>query len=325
MAPTLRLAILILFVLTQGTSTTLFGRVASDSASRKIIRFDLQLYQAIEAESNDSVAKLSSRYPQYMKIYSEGVINRSPQLLLNFFSNKFLRTLYSNAINKVADVSELEQSIFAAFDSLKSIGATSIIPKVYMHVSGMNQSIVVGDGFISISIDKYMGADFPMYKRYLPDYQSRLMVPEKIVSDCIRAWLYTEYPFTARDKSLREYMLYEGRILVVLSKIFPEEQWPLLFGYTEREWAWANNNVNNLWDYFNRRNLWINQDPNTIVRYMNEAPSSTFLAPDAPDRLGLFLGWKVADRYWKAASPRTIHDAMKANAATILNTVGTME
>lgn len=325
MAPTLRLTILTLFILTQAPSASLFGQSASEAAGRKIIRFDQQLFQAIEAESNDSVAKLGSRYPQYMKIYCDGVVNRSPQLLLNFFSNKFLRTLYSDALNKFTDVSELEQSIFAAFDSLKAIGGTSVIPKVYMHVSGMNQSIVVGDGFISISIDKYMGADFPMYKRYLPEYQSRQMVPRKIVSDCIRAWLYTEYPFTARDKSLREYMFYEGRILVVMSKIFPEEQWPIMLGYDEREWAWANNNVKNLWDYFNKKNLWINQDPNTIVRYMNEAPSSTFLAPDAPDRLGLFLGWKVADRYWKAASPRTIHDGMKANATTILSAIGTME
>ncbi|MCD7849188.1 MAG: hypothetical protein LUH63_05295 [Parabacteroides sp.] len=49
-----------------------------------------------------------------------------------------------------------------------------------MHVSGFNQNVLVGDSLLSISIDKYLGEEYPLYQEFFYDFQSRLMTPGHI-------------------------------------------------------------------------------------------------------------------------------------------------
>ena len=53
-----------------------------------------------------------------------------------------------------------------------------------------NQSVVVGDSILGFSIDKYMGADYPLYKRFYYDYQCRSMEPDRIVPDCFTCYVH---------------------------------------------------------------------------------------------------------------------------------------
>ena len=55
-------------------------------------------------------------------------------------------------------------------------------------VSCLNQSIIVSDTLIGISLDKYLGADFPLYAEYYTAEQRAQMTREAIVQDAINAY-----------------------------------------------------------------------------------------------------------------------------------------
>lgn len=68
------------------------------------------------------------------------------------------------------------------------------VPHFYAQIAALNQSVVVGDSILGFSIDKYMGADYPLYKRFYYDYQCRSMEPDRIVPDCFTFYLLSQYP-----------------------------------------------------------------------------------------------------------------------------------
>ena len=41
-----------------------------------------------------------------------------------------------------------------------------MIPMIYTQISAFNESIVLSDSVLGISLDKYMGEDYPLYKRF---------------------------------------------------------------------------------------------------------------------------------------------------------------
>lgn len=284
----------------------------------KIVRFDRRLYEAIENQSQPSVDKLARTYPSFMKVYSDGVIKRPMSELMAFFNNASLMALYGDAVKAFEDVSELEKELQVAFVKMNQLLNRREIPQVYMHVSGISQSIVVGEGFVSISIDKYLGTDYPLYKKYLYDYQSKLMVKERIVSDCVRAWLYSEFPFSPKDKNLLTYMLYEGRIMTILQSVFSDKPSAVLFGYTPEEWNRAIANEKRTWAFIVGQKHLYSQDPILIAKFINEGPNSGFLSPDMPDRQGIFIGTRIAEAYKKGASSMTVDRYMEETPQDLL-------
>ncbi len=86
------------------------------------------------------------------------------------------------------------------------------IPALYMHVSGFNQNVLVGDSLLSLSIDKYMGEDYPLYQDFSMTINAVRCNPSHVVPDYIAGWLMSEYPFNGNENVLLDRMIYEGKI-----------------------------------------------------------------------------------------------------------------
>ena len=87
-----------------------------------------------------------------------------------------------------------------------------------MHVSGFNQNVLVGDSLLSLSIDKYMGKDYPLYQDFFYDSQKLKMQRGLVVPDYLAGWLMSEYPFAGKENVLLDRMIYEGKIKYLLSQ-----------------------------------------------------------------------------------------------------------
>jgi hypothetical protein len=68
------------------------------------------------------------------------------------------------------------------------------VPTVYTQIGSFDQSIVVADGSLGISLDKYLGSDYPFYQQNYSDRQRRMMVRSMIVPDCLAFYLLSLYP-----------------------------------------------------------------------------------------------------------------------------------
>ena len=140
----------------------------TSAAPVKINRFDKELLKLVETNDSSMQAKLVREYPQMLDILGKGILNmKSPAMpgffdkLANYYSEPTLKGLYTDAVRQYDNVSQIEQALGNGFTWLKTCFPSMQIPAIYMHVSGFNQNVLVGDSLLSISIDKYLGEEYP--------------------------------------------------------------------------------------------------------------------------------------------------------------------
>lgn len=108
-----------------------------------------------------------------------------------------------------------------AFKRLEAEDKNFVTPKIYAQNSAFNQSIVVGDSLIGISLDKYMGADYPAYKKYFYENQRATMEPSRIVQDCLYFYLNQQFPPTRLRirHTLGQWLIHQGKIAWVVAQL----------------------------------------------------------------------------------------------------------
>ena len=93
--------------------------------------------------------------------------------------------------NKIADINE---DMASAFERLQDEMPALEVPHIYAQIGSFDQSIIVADGSLGISLDKYLGSDYPFYQQNYSDSQRRMMVRSMIVPDCLAFYLLSLYP-----------------------------------------------------------------------------------------------------------------------------------
>lgn len=128
---------------------------------------------------------------------SEVDINKK---LLDFYQDSTLQNVIYAAETEYADMSDLNDQLKKAFAKLRKEIPEIEIPTFYAQIGAFDQSIVVDDKAIGISLDKYLGKDFPIYKRFYEKEQLESMSREYIVPDCIVFYLISMFPMANFDE-----------------------------------------------------------------------------------------------------------------------------
>ena len=218
-------------------------------------RFDKDFWQIDTVNIAQGVMILDSLYPEMTDIYLERVVMFGPkdsaqtQLTIGYFlKDTTVAKLYEAALLKFDNVKDLEKDLTMAFRRAHYFFPSLPIPQLYMHLSGFNQSVIVGEDFISLSADNYMGSDFELYKEAnIYEYQRVNMHPGKMASDFMSAYLLSEMPYQPVTNNLLEEMIYRGKMVYALSVLFPKEDEGVLMGYTPQQMAWSKANERNMW------------------------------------------------------------------------------
>lgn len=274
-------------------------------------RFDKALFGLVNSGDEDLQRQLQEAYPQMLDIIGKAVLNiqNSEQSafwdrLINYYSEPTLNSLYRDALQIYNSIEDVEKELGCGFSYLKDQFSELVIPTVYMHVSGFNQNVLVGDGLLSISIDKYLGEDYPLYSDFFYPYQRRKMQRSYIVPDYLTGWLMTELAFAGKENVLLERMIYDGKIKYLLLQALPDRSPAELLGMTEAEYNWCEQHEALLWKAVIERKHLYTPDMLTTEGYFSDAPS-LFLADEAPGNIGGWLGLKIVGLYMKqsGASP----------------------
>jgi hypothetical protein len=83
----------------------------------------------------------------------------------------------------------------------------------------LDQSVIIGNHSLGISLDKYMGKDYPLYQEYYSDAQCMQMTREMILPDALSFYLVSQYPlkdFEGRPQLERD--LHMGKIQWVVNQ-----------------------------------------------------------------------------------------------------------
>lgn len=189
---------------------------SADETSEGLVQVDrYDRLQSLYLTTGDfsALQQMNTGYPQQTRTLIEDVLKlgrvNEPEInvkFLNFYQDTTLQTLIASAEQEYANMDDINEELSSAFSRLKKMIPSIEIPLVYAQIGSLDQSIIVGDGMLGISLDKYLGRDFALYHR--PDYgytdeQRNMMNRQNIVPDCIGFYLLSLYPMP-HDRKLSQ-------------------------------------------------------------------------------------------------------------------------
>ena len=184
------------------------------------------------------------------------------------------------------------------------------MPSIYLFISGFNGSIFFGDELIGIGADMYLGSDYEYYNRVVYDYQKITMRKECIPVDVISAYLFRTLPYTGTKSRLLDQMIYRGKIMYLTAQIFNNLPPYEVMGWTQEQWKWCERYEKEIWHLVMDKRDLFKTESLVLTGYLNDAPFTSEVSQDAPGRLGIWLGWRIAESYMEHNPEVSLQDLM---------------
>lgn len=193
----------------------------------EISRYDRLEYRYLTTGDFSALQTMNTEYPMETRTLIENVLQigeaTDPGInhtLLKFYQDTTLQTIIADAEARYASLDTLNEQLNAAFTRLQKALPDLQVPMVYAQLTALDQSIVVGDHSVGISLDKYLGSDYPLYQRYgFNEQQRQQMSSEYILPDLLTYYLISLYPPRQMEsQTQRERDLYIAKIQWVANK-----------------------------------------------------------------------------------------------------------
>ncbi len=187
-----------------------------------------------------ALQQMNTGYPQQTRTLIEDVLKigrvNEPEInvkFLNFFQDTTLQSLITAVQQEYAKMDDINKDLNSAFEHLQKLLPDMEMPQVYAQIGSLDQSIIVGNGLIGISLDKYLGKNYPLYLRQEYGYteqQREVMTRQFIVPDCVGFYLLSLYPPSAnRQVTQMERDVHVGKVQWVVNKVMKREVFNTLY------------------------------------------------------------------------------------------------
>ncbi len=283
--------------------------VSNVKVDLKIKHLEVDLLHLKKEQILDAIPALKSKYGDFFNIFTYRMIaiggtdqENFPEMLNAFISDTLIQDLAGRVYDRV-DTVKLRGELEMAFKHYKYYFPEKGIPSIFTCISGFNQSVVIAENLIGISLDKYMGSKSRYYVELgLPAYKRRNMCFEKIVPDMMFGWAESEWPKSDKANNLLSQMIHQGKIMYFLDAMFPEMDDTLKMGYTEKQLDFCKRKQASMWTYLAEHKELFSTDRMTIKRYIDDGPYTATFTDASPARTGVWLGWQIVRSYMKEHS-----------------------
>ncbi len=285
-----------------------------------INRFEQDLFKSDFEHLKDSIPFFEKKYGDFFEIFTYKIIaiggTKNPvfsEYLKGFVTDYSINEVYTTVTNDFTDLSDLEQDLSFGFSAFLNYFPQVPTPRFYTFISGFNQSIVTSDSIIGIGLDKYLGLTSSFYQQMnLPLYMRYLMNKERITSDCLKAWLNTNFEMIG-DKNLLNNMIYQGKITWCMSKLMPEAHDSLLLGIEPNKIKWCKSNEEKMWTYLVEYKKLYSTDILTISKFINEGPFTKDFSTESPAKAAVWIGYRIVDGFMNREKNISPDSLMKIN------------
>ena len=288
----------------------------------EIVRFDKDLMnvQCGDAQGTKAdIRVLYDEYPEFMPLWVEDILGIPSadtaylvQQLPAFLNDTLYGFKQTNAREKelFADVRDIEKGLSKAFARIQYLYPETEIPAMYLFVSGFQTPIYFGDELIGIGADMYLGSDYEYYNRVVYEYQKQTMRKECIPVDVVSAYLFRTIPYTSTKSRLLDQMLYRGKVMYLTAQIFDELPGYEVMGWTKEQWNWCVRNERAIWHLVMDKRDLFKTETLVLTSYLNDGPFTSEVSQDSPGRLGIWLGWRIAESYMEHNEGVTLQELM---------------
>jgi len=248
------------------------------------------------------------------------------KLLRRVFATRDYKELKHDVDSVYPGMDKQEAGLTDAFRHIKYYFPQEKLPRVYAFVSGFENQIVNGDGYIGIGLDLFLGGNsrfYPAITNVAPHYLSRNFNAENIVPRVIEGMAREDmFPENDSSKTFLSKMVYRGKILYFMDRILPDVEDTIKIGYTGAQLKWCQDFQSKIWAYFLDEDLLYEQDYNKIQKYFGEAPFTPGLGErnESAPKLAVWTGWQIVRAYMEKHPEVTLQQLMAdLDAQKILN------
>lgn len=188
--------------------------------SRYLTTGDFSALQQMNTDYPIETRTLIEKMLQLGTITDPNISNR----FLMFFQDSTLQSLIADAEAEYANMDDINKQLKESFERLNDWIPGLKQPTFYAQIGALDQSVVIGEHSVGISLDKYMGENYPLYKKYYSAQQRSTMTRNYIVPDCLTFYLLSIYPmanFDNRPQLDRD--LHMGKIMWAVNKSMGKE------------------------------------------------------------------------------------------------------
>lgn len=286
----------------------------SREESFRIVRYD-QLVDDYVATGNIVIwQRMNMEYARETRALIERVLRLGStdtegieDSLRLFYTDPTLVQLRMDVARRFADLSAYEADLDQAFDRLQEEMPDFVRPRVYAQISAFNQSIVVGDSLLGISLDKYLGADYPAYQKYFYENQRASMEAARIVQDCLLFYLHRQYPYKPRHQSLTlgEVLVNQGRVGWVVCQLIHKK--PIdVAAYQPATKAWYTRHEADVWQVLSRPEVLASTDSLLVHSVVMSGDAHPYFTDAHSRGVGFWIGMRLVENYMKSHPEVTV-------------------
>ncbi len=192
----------------------------------KVLRYDRLESRYLTTGDFSALQQMSIDFPMETRMLIEDILQlgevSDPMInsrFLKFYQDSTLQSIVADAEMQYANMDDINSTFSKAFKNLEKMLPSLSRPRIYAQIGALDQSIVVGNGAVGISLDKYLGSDYPLYERYYSKNQRATMKREYIVPDALCFYLLSVFPLKNHDScSQYERDIHMGKIMWVVNK-----------------------------------------------------------------------------------------------------------
>ena len=234
--------------------------------------------------------------------------------------------IYKEAITKI-DQQKLKEDLSSLFAHIQYYFPKFKIPKVYLFSSDLQMAqepvfLEAKNNLLFIDITGFMGENNPNYKG-MEVYFQKSMNPQNILPKVSEIFANELMPRIGTQQKFLNQLIYQGKILILQDAFLPTEPNYLKINYTAKQYDWAKNNEENIYNFFVENNLVYSDDTRLAERFLSIGPFSKFYTEidnESSPQIGRFTGWQICKKYFKAKPDTKLQDFLKIDAQTIFNT-----
>ncbi len=297
----------------------------------KILRFDRELYAGKSKDINQTASILKKKYTNFYDDYIHRMVGNFEYTEQEVIETLYKDQAYTDLTYEVDSVFKtlgpVESELDLAFRYIRHYYPKAKIPNFISFVSGFAVQTPVGDNYIGIGLDMFLGDKSKFYKaivQSVPAYLSRRFSPEYIVPRVTETYAREElFPELDEDRTLISKMIHNGKILYFMDRIL-EESVPdsVKIGYTGNQVVWCKTFESDIWAFYLQNNLLFETDYQKIQVYLSEGPFTPGLGEknESAPKLGIWTGWQIVRKYMTENKDVTLQQLMaEQDAQKILN------
>lgn len=310
--------LILLAALASCTRNPLKVDISDVNISLTVRHFDAELLQLDTARIDADLPALRKRYGDFFDLFTYRMIGiggpEQPGFqteLKAFISDSMIRSVEKNVAVKI-DTVALRKKMELAFRHYKYYFPEKQIPVIYTCISGFNQSVVVAENLIGVSLDKYLGSSSNFYDQLgLPVYKIKNMTEERMVPEMLYAWATSEWVKPDNSNTLLSNMIYGGKMMYFLDAMLPDAPDSLKIGYSEKQLKFCKKNETKMWTYLAEHKELFTTDRMNIKRFIDDGPYTAVFSEESPARTGVWLGWQIVRSYMKQNPETTLKMLME--------------